>query len=662
MKQFLVLAFLACSTISRDAAGDEPCDVRAETSERAAAKLALLVGVGDYQSGSRINDLSGPPNDVAAIKNLLVGKFDFAPEDIKVLVDAQATRDGIIGTFCQHLIARARAGDTVVFYYSGHGSQMGDREPFDETVDGYDETLVPHDARQGGVLDIRDDELNTLLGQLGTDNVTVILDSCHSGAAARLASGVPRRVEPADDPRFPPGAPGPTAGRAVAATDSLRSPEARYALITGTSADQLSFEKPFAGTTHGALTYFLVRALDAAAPDATYRDVFEPVAAQVTAEFPSQRPQLEGVGRNNFVLQGVGALAAPYILAAPEGDVARLAAGSASGVTEGSVYAVYPPGTRDFAAATEVATVEVTQVRAFESTAGVTEGRIDQPASRAVEVAHQHVGSPLTVFSEVGGEMAAAIGQALAGTKHNVELVTAKEGAKMVLGDVVPPDGDTGGLDRAPEIALHFADGSQASPGIEREASDAAQRIADQLRQWAKWFNVLEITNSRAQLRARVEVVQPEGGQPAASGDQAGALEIGDGDRFVVKVRNTNKDEVYVHVLGLFADGSIAPVFPPDGSAQPLPRGQEWSEEYEAENSSGRETRDFVKVIVSSEPIDTRVFEQEGIKDLQARGEPLSPLEQLLADASEGTRAFAQVRVSDWLTDTRSVVVTPRAQ
>ena len=56
-----------------------------------AVKRALLVGVGNY-ADSRVPDLQGPPHDVAALRSDLVEHGGFAPKDITVLLDSEATR------------------------------------------------------------------------------------------------------------------------------------------------------------------------------------------------------------------------------------------------------------------------------------------------------------------------------------------------------------------------------------------------------------------------------------------------------------------------------------------------------------------------------------------------------------------------------------------
>ncbi len=85
------------------------------------------------------------------------------------------------------LLDEPARGDTVVFYYAGHGSQRFNSltdKPFH-----LDETIVPSDA-SGGAFDIRDKEVARLFNQVVDKGIqlTAIFDSCHSGSIAR---GIP---------------------------------------------------------------------------------------------------------------------------------------------------------------------------------------------------------------------------------------------------------------------------------------------------------------------------------------------------------------------------------------------------------------------------------------------------------------------------------------
>ena len=148
-------------------------------------KLALLVGINQY-SGDLL-PLGGCVNDVMLQKQLLIHRFGFNPKDIITLTDSQATRKGILTAFEEHLINQAKPGDTVVFHFSGHGGQVLD--PDKDSPDGYNSTLIPIDSGNnssaGTVEEIMGHTLFLLMYALKTDNVTMVLDSCHSGGAKR---------------------------------------------------------------------------------------------------------------------------------------------------------------------------------------------------------------------------------------------------------------------------------------------------------------------------------------------------------------------------------------------------------------------------------------------------------------------------------------------
>jgi len=153
-------------------------------------KLALIVGINDYPSPYR---LQGCGSDVMLQHHLLKYRFGFKDSDILTLENKDATRQGILSAFEEHLIKQAQPGDVVVFHYSGHGSRIVDPDPAfvssSQDKTGLEGTIVPVDAinqGQGGVIkDIMGHTLFLLVSALKTENVTVVLDSCFSGAATR---------------------------------------------------------------------------------------------------------------------------------------------------------------------------------------------------------------------------------------------------------------------------------------------------------------------------------------------------------------------------------------------------------------------------------------------------------------------------------------------
>lgn len=149
-------------------------------------RLALIVGVGQYKKEG-IPDLKGPPRDAEQFYSLLTGKdgYGFPRENVCLLLNEEASTDRFKKAFDQLLVNRARSQDVAVVFFAGHGSLKRDRE--DEEPDGFDETLMFHDARTAGVGDLVDDEFNRMLARLHarTKHITVWLDSCNSGTATR---------------------------------------------------------------------------------------------------------------------------------------------------------------------------------------------------------------------------------------------------------------------------------------------------------------------------------------------------------------------------------------------------------------------------------------------------------------------------------------------
>ncbi|XWK86004.1 MAG: caspase family protein [Phormidium sp.] len=147
-------------------------------------KLALLVGINNYTGD--IRPLRGCLMDVEMQRELLIHRFGFQPQDILVVTDSLATRQGIITAFENHLIKQAKPGDVVVFHYSGHGSRVVDPAPINgKNLNG---TMVPIDTvtpDKNVVKDIMGKTLFLLMSAVQTENLTVVLDSCFSGGGDR---------------------------------------------------------------------------------------------------------------------------------------------------------------------------------------------------------------------------------------------------------------------------------------------------------------------------------------------------------------------------------------------------------------------------------------------------------------------------------------------
>lgn len=147
------------------------------------SKKALVVGINDYSNWNNGVTIGGiglkAPNlhwcvaDSNSFSQLLKDGFGF--DEVTTLQDSQATSQAIQSGL-NNLLNSGSAGDTVCFYFSGHGGRIP--ETPDSSSTRYYETIIPYDTSM-----ITSMQVSSLAQALQPDfiNFTLILDSCHSG-------------------------------------------------------------------------------------------------------------------------------------------------------------------------------------------------------------------------------------------------------------------------------------------------------------------------------------------------------------------------------------------------------------------------------------------------------------------------------------------------
>lgn len=82
------------------------------------------------------------------------------------------------------LVKDSQSGDSLVFYFSGHGLRQPDF--YEDELDGFDETICPVDFKTEGM--ILDNEINDSIVRPLKKGVTLhaIIDACHSGTILDL--------------------------------------------------------------------------------------------------------------------------------------------------------------------------------------------------------------------------------------------------------------------------------------------------------------------------------------------------------------------------------------------------------------------------------------------------------------------------------------------
>lgn len=148
---------------------------------------ALLIGVGRYaQFDERLNGVSRDIDMMRELAQLL----GFNSRAIKVLEHEYASTDKVYSAVENWLIKGVGPEDRVLFYFSGHGSQIPDEnndenDQFDEVLLLYDVAIKAQSRPQTLTGVLVDDDLNTMLARMQSRNILVILDACHSGSATR---------------------------------------------------------------------------------------------------------------------------------------------------------------------------------------------------------------------------------------------------------------------------------------------------------------------------------------------------------------------------------------------------------------------------------------------------------------------------------------------
>ncbi|XP_007038210.2 PREDICTED: metacaspase-1 isoform X1 [Theobroma cacao] len=150
------------------------------------SKRAVICGVSYKNTGY---ELKGCINDANCMKYLLVNRFSFPESSIVTLTEEETdphkrpTKHNI-RMASNWLVQGCQPGDSLVFHYSGHGSQQ--RNYTGDEVDGYDETLCPTDFESQGM--IVDDEINATIVRPLPHGVKLhaIIDACHSGTVLDL--------------------------------------------------------------------------------------------------------------------------------------------------------------------------------------------------------------------------------------------------------------------------------------------------------------------------------------------------------------------------------------------------------------------------------------------------------------------------------------------
>lgn len=149
-------------------------------------KRALCIGI-NYLGMQEA--LRGCINDARHVREFLIKRWGYKPEDIVILTDDNPnprsipTRANILDAM-RWLVRDAQPNDSLFFHYSGHGGQVKDKDG--DEVDGLDEVIYPVDFKTSRY--IVDDEMHRIMVKPLPRGcrLTALFDCCNSGTALDL--------------------------------------------------------------------------------------------------------------------------------------------------------------------------------------------------------------------------------------------------------------------------------------------------------------------------------------------------------------------------------------------------------------------------------------------------------------------------------------------
>ena len=620
-----------------------------------APKYALLVGITDY-SRDGLPKLDGCLNDVRDMRQSLIDNYGYKPENIRVLTNKDATRDGIVRAF------RAQLGDNAalapngqfLFYYSGHGFQAPDLngdEKLEDPNDTKDETFMAWDK------DLVDDDVDILCRETrGVKNftgaLTVILDSCHSGTATRGAAepGKPKTKSAQADYEAPPEAPieaskikgSPTAGSLVAFSGCLstQSSEEKLFPVAPKTGEKGATKNEF----HGVLTYYLLQAMKTATRSTSNSQMWTQVATVLSGKY-DQLPLLEGSQPNAPFLGGATRAVTPPIPYVLTGNTLTFNKGVEAGAVKGGFIKVSSAGQ-------PAKQLAITTASLGKATATLPKDAV-VGANGTVELLTPYFGSePLKVG--VGADVAAdnpvvaRLKNYYAGDKASfVTLAGANETPNVYLlrstrGQALPNFKETDAEKRsdAGYIVAKAPDGQAIFgtwlPASEGDDIDAAQetRLFATLDNYAAQSNVKTLSNqiqsglsAREAVKITTYIVQ---GTTNAAGkwspDPANRKgvpvdltkrKLAIGERFRIEFKNQTAQPIYVSLVWLSGDGSITVLQDTKARQQIVLAAKDEAEDTAATgyyNITGPASEETLKFFISRQPIDVSYLNRDAIR------------------------------------------------
>jgi hypothetical protein len=193
--------------------------------------VAVIIGISNYKSLPRADFAK---DDAQVFYDYAIRALGIKPENIKLLLDADAEEVEIFKAFKTWLPARVKSTTDVYVFYSGHGLP---------TSDGLGLYLLPYRADRDLISKtaVQFQEINMDIQSAKPKSVTIFMDACYSGQArggeTLIASARPLALK-AQTSIFPAG----------------------FIVFSASQSDQISSSSP--ELKHGIFSYYLMKGME----------------------------------------------------------------------------------------------------------------------------------------------------------------------------------------------------------------------------------------------------------------------------------------------------------------------------------------------------------------------------------------------------------------
>lgn len=591
-------------------------------------KHALLVAIGQYPPESRIRPIAAI-TDLKYLRAAL-NKQGFADKNIQTLINAKATRQGILSSL-NAMALKAKKNDVVLISFGCHGQQIRDQRTVElgkDEDDGYDEALVPYDARgtysptgYRGEKHLRDDDLFPVLmairRKIGKEgSLLVLIDACHSGTGTRADDFPASRGEPVPfpDPENPfDPSDIPDLDKKDAFLDVQSDSLSNMVVISGSGPHQINKQILVNKEEVGSLSYGFYKAMNEIGGGNEYAVLFEKIKATIQAYIPDQLPMIEG-NTSQEIFSGryrpeqermIIRVGLKATTAAAADSLFTLNRGRMDQLNEGVTGTIYLMGTD-----TAVATAVIRKTTHFNSV-GVASAMLKKGASYEFRMTEANYGA-LSALLQFDRQ-----------TKWTANA------EKQIRNSLLPYRFVT-----FSEQPGDFQFRQSLSDGVKQmELMDRNNQLV-----WTAPFTAADtlaapdqqrlIRGIRNALQVKYLRTMPDGGElaqwvkavivPGDNNQTTNELVFAEGDRYALKLVNNSEYKLFYTVLDIYPDNKVEVLYPYKGK-EPADYsiGSKSFVERKLSVSKGSPTGvEFLKIIVSKEPMDLRgVFEQKVQRD-----------------------------------------------